>query len=106
MNRKGSVYYKESFAGTIEETENGYIFTYDDSYRESKEAMPVSLTLPLKEKKYESDMLFPFFDDLIPEGWLLDIAEVNWKIDRRDRMALLLACCEDCIGAVKVVSEK
>jgi serine/threonine-protein kinase HipA len=51
-------------------------------------------------------VLFPFFDGLIPEGWLLEIAEQNWKLDDRDRMGLLLACCKDCIGAVSVVEEK
>ena len=51
---------------------------------------------------YWDKVLFPFFDGLIPEGWLLDIAEKNWKIDVRDRMSLLLACCKDCIGAVGV----
>ena len=62
----------------------------------------VSLTLPLTEKAYHDKVLFPFFDGLIPEGWLLDIAEKNWKIDARDRMSLLLACCKDCIGAVGI----
>jgi serine/threonine-protein kinase HipA len=47
-------------------------------------------------------VLHPFFDGLIPEGWLLDIAEKNWKINNRDRMSLLLACCKDCIGAVSI----
>jgi serine/threonine-protein kinase HipA len=46
--------------------------------------------------------MFPFFDGLIPEGWLLNIAEKNWKLRPRDRMGLLLACCKDCIGAVSV----
>ena len=47
--------------------------------------------------------MFPFFDGLIPEGWLLDIAETNWKINQRDRMGLLLAFCKDCIGAVSII---
>jgi serine/threonine-protein kinase HipA len=34
---------------------------------------------------------------------LLEIAEKTWKIDPRDRMGLLLACCRDCIGAAGVV---
>jgi serine/threonine-protein kinase HipA len=33
---------------------------------------------------------------------LLEIAEKNWKLNPRDRMGLLLACCKDCIGAVSV----
>ncbi|MCW3081692.1 HipA N-terminal domain-containing protein [Segetibacter sp.] len=36
---------------------------------------PVSLTLPLKDQPYTSNVMFPFFDGLIPEGWLLDIAD-------------------------------
>jgi len=45
-------------------------------------------------------------DRLIPEGWLLDIAKRNWKLNSRDRMGLLLACCKDCIGAVSVIEVK
>ena len=58
--------------------------------------------MPLRSEAYVSDALFPFFDGLIPEGWLLDIAEKNWKLDGRDRMGLLLACCSSAIGAVSV----
>lgn len=46
---------------------------------------PISLTLPLSEKAYHSKILFPFFDGLIPEGWLLDIGEKYWKLNPRDR---------------------
>ena len=80
----------------------GYTFEYDADYLASANAEAVSLTLPLSDKPYRDKVLFPFFDGLIPEGWLLDIAEKNWKIDARDRMSLLVACCKDCIGAVGV----
>ena len=46
--------------------------------------------------------LFPFFDGLIPEGWLLEIAIDKWGLKRNDRMGLLLSVCEDTIGAVGV----
>lgn len=89
-------------AGTLTEGESGYTFVYDIDYLALPGAEAVSLTLPLREEPYHDKVLFPFFDGLIPEGWLLDIAEKNWKIDARDRMSLLLACCKDCIGAVGV----
>ena len=89
-------------AGTLTEDESGYTFVYDADYLALPGAEAVSLTLPLREEPYRDKVLFPFFDGLIPEGWLLDIAEKNWKIDARDRMSLLLACCKDCIGAVGV----
>ncbi len=104
MNRRGKVYWKDQFCGIISENEEGYHFQYDALYVKNTNAKPVSVTLPLTEKVYHSKTLFPFFDGLIPEGWLLDLAEKNWKIHYRDRMGLLLACCKDCIGAVSVVN--
>ena len=89
-------------AGLLTEDENGYLFEYDADFLASDKAEPISLTLPLSDKPYRDKVLFPFFDGLIPEGWLLNIAEKNWKIDNRDRMSLLLACCKNCIGAVGV----
>lgn len=102
--RKGQVYLFDKLAGVISEDSEGmFRFAYDESYLALPDALPVSLTLPLTGDTYESDRLFPFFDGLIPEGWLLDIAERSWKLDSRDRMGLLLSCCRKCIGAVSVV---
>ena len=100
--RTAYVYVRNTFAGVLKETDNGYSFKYDADYLQSENASAVSLTLPLQAEEYTSKTLFSFFDGLIPEGWLLDIAEKNWKIDARDRMSLLVACCKDCIGAVGV----
>ena len=61
------------------------------------------LTLPLQEEAFVSPVLFPFFDGLIPEGWLLDVALRNTDISILDRMSLLLLCCKECIGSVSVV---
>jgi serine/threonine-protein kinase HipA len=107
MNRHGKVYMNDNFTGIISESEDGYTFVYEQKYLDNKENLPVSQTLPFKKDAYKSPVLFPFFDGLIPEGWLLEIAEKNWKLKSTDRMGLLLACCKDCIGAVSVVpSEK
>lgn len=102
MQRSGNVYMNNVFCGTISENEDGYFFAYDNDYLSSANAMAVSLTLPLSSIPYTSKTLFAFFDGLIPEGWLLDIAEKNWKINYKDRMGLLLTCCKDTIGAVSV----
>ncbi len=101
--KAADVFLKKSLAGTLVEDEEGFTFQYDNQYLKQKDAKPVSLTLPLTEKPYHSNILFPFFDGLIPEGWLLDIAERSWKINQRDRMSLLMACCKDCIGAVSII---
>jgi serine/threonine-protein kinase HipA len=100
--RKGKVFYKSIFAGLIEETEEGYSFTYDPSYLSLTKAEPISVTIPLQSEPFTSSTLHPFFDGLIPEGWLLEIVVKNWKVNERDRMGLLLTACRDCIGAVSV----
>lgn len=104
--RKAKVYMRNELAGFLTETTDGYTFLYDVSYITGSAPEPVSLTLPVQPEQYESKILFPFFDGLIPEGWLLDIAEKNWKLNARDRMGLLLACCRDCIGAVSIEEDK
>lgn len=100
--RKAEIKIYDKTAGWLTQDENGYHFMYDQNYLKSDDPQPVSLTLPVQQNPFKSQVLFPFFDGLIPEGWLLDIAERNWKLNPRDRMGLLLACCKDCIGAVSV----
>ncbi|MDP4208164.1 MAG: HipA N-terminal domain-containing protein [Bacteroidota bacterium] len=102
--RKAEIRIHDIRAGWLMQDEEGYHFTYEDNYLEDPNAEPVSLTLPLRIATYNNKVLFPFFDGLIPEGWLLDIAEKNWKLNPRDRMGLLLTCCKDCIGAVSVIA--
>jgi serine/threonine-protein kinase HipA len=106
MNRSGNVYVKNVLCGVVYETDTGYTFEYDKAYLNNSQAEAISLTMPLTENPYKSKTLFAFFDGLIPEGWLLDIAEKNWKINYKDRMGLLLTCCKDCIGAVSVVKNE
>ena len=104
--REAEVRIHNIHAGVLREDEHGYHFQYDEQYLSNENAIPASHALPLQSKPFFSRILFPFFDGLIPEGWLLDIAERNWKLDPRDRMGLLLNCCENCIGAVSIHSLK
>ena len=100
--RKGTVYIQGIPDGIITETDEGYAFKYDEDYLLRGSVPAASLTLPLREEEYRSNVLFPFFDGLIPEGWLLAVTQKTWKLDRKDRFGALLAVCNDCIGDVSV----
>lgn len=101
--RKGRVFYKDVVAGVLSETDDGeYVFLYDDNFVAEHPGDFITFTMPVSDKPYTDKRLFPFFEGLIPEGWLLDIAAKSWKINKSDRMGLLLACCKNCIGAVSV----
>ena len=104
--RRAEIFYKDIPAGMLEENEDGYRFVYFHEYLNRQDVEPVSLTLPLSEQPYCSKVLFPFFDGLIPEGWLLDVAVRNTDVSMLDRMGLLLLCCRDCIGAVSVIARE
>ena len=103
--RQALVYRKDVLAGVLTENEGEYTFVYDTGYLQIDDAMSISLTMPLQKEAFVSPVLFPFFDGLIPEGWLLDVALRNSDISILDRMSLLLLCCKDCIGSISVVEK-
>lgn len=91
--RQGKVFYQNEWAGIITETDDGeYIFEYDKNYIQNFPNQEIAFSFPVANKLYCEKRLFPFFEGLIPEGWLLDIAVESWKINKNDRMGLLLAC--------------
>ena len=102
--RQATIYYKDIVAGILTETDEGdYVFTYNTAYQRSYPHQFLTFTMPVMGGPYRDKKLFSFFEGLIPEGWLLDIATQTWKLNPNDRMGLLLACCRNCIGAVSVV---
>lgn len=105
MSKTGKVYYGNILAGSVIFYDGGYKFIYHPDYLASESAKPISLTMPLRKEAFHSLTLFAFFDGLIPEGWLLDIAKDHWKVKGNDRFELLLLTCRDAIGAVSVVPE-
>jgi HipA-like protein len=101
--RRGIVRLAGQRVGVIEETAEGSRFTYDRAWVGQRDALPISVTLPVREAPYESRGLHPFFENLLPEGWLLEISTAKLKIAKDDAFGLLLATCADCVGAVEVV---
>jgi serine/threonine-protein kinase HipA len=102
--RRAKVYYKSHLAGMISETSEGeFVFQYDKMYVREHSGKFITFTMPVREEPYIAQRLFPVFEGLIPEGWLLDIASNSWKINKNDHMGLLMACCQDCIGALSVL---
>ena len=104
--KQADIYRKGLFAGILTEDDGEYRFCYDEMYLVREDAQPISLTLPLQTEPFVSPVLFPFFDGLIPEGWLLNVALRNTDISVLDRMSLLLLCCKECIGSVSVVPKQ
>lgn len=104
--RKARVYFDQKLCGYLEETDQGYRFTYTSAWFDDPSLPPVSLTMPKEKKVYESSVFFPFFDGLIPEGYLLEKVMDRWSIPFQDRFGLLLKSGADPIGAVSIEEEE
>lgn len=104
--RRGIVQLDGVRVGLIEEKESGSRFTYDATWLSAPQRIPISLTLPLRAAPYEHRDLHPFFANLLPEGWLLELSTTQLKISKDDALGLLLATCRDCIGAVEIIEDK
>jgi serine/threonine-protein kinase HipA len=90
--------------GTLTEEGRTVAFQYDEAWLQKADAVPVSLTLPLRSEPYVTPGLHPFFENLLPEGWLLEISTSKLKISKDDAFGLLVATCADCVGAVEVIA--
>lgn len=102
MITDAAVLYGDIRAGTLSKRDGYYVFQYDPAYLSRPDAQPVSLSLPLQRDPFEFKSFPPFFDGLLPEGWLLDVSASKFKIDPNDKFSLLLVLGNDGIGAVSV----
>lgn len=104
--RQGKVYIHGKYAGLLtEENSQYYTFEYDADYLHKEGAEPVCLTMPLTEKRYESNVLFPYFSNLLSEGENRQYQARLLRIDEQDDFGILLATASyDTIGCVTVTS--
>jgi serine/threonine-protein kinase HipA len=103
MKRIARVNISGQLVGILEEEGGRTSFAYTNDWLADPDAQPVSLTLPLRTEPYTHDGLHPFFENLLPEGWLFDIASKKLKISKDDPFGMLMATCADCVGAVEIV---
>lgn len=101
--RAAQVLYNGRIAGVLTKTAGTYRFTYDKNYLATTGSRPVSLTLPLREAAYESDVLFPAFINRLSEGANKAMQNRLLKIDENDYFGLLLATAgNESIGPLTI----
>jgi serine/threonine-protein kinase HipA len=101
--RSAEVLYNGKFAGILSKSGAGYQFIYDRDYLVAAGSRPVSLTLPLREAPYRSDILFPAFINKLSEGANKAMQTRLLKIDEYDYFSLLLATAgNESIGPLTI----
>lgn len=102
--RQCKVYVHREYAGILTETDNPreYLFKYDEEYRR-RNGEPISLTMPLTDDTYRSEVLFPYFFNMLSEGENRVMQSSYLKIDKDDDFGILLeTACHDTPGAVTI----
>ena len=92
--------------GRLEKESSGAIhFRYDGLWLAKVDAIPVSLSLPLREDAYHGERVTAVFENLLPDSEMLRrrIAE---KVGARgiDAFSLLSEIGRDCVGALQFIS--
>lgn len=102
--RQAEIHFKGEKAGLLTQLDNGhFVYKYDDIWMADTSKPSISLTLPKSNNKYESDYLFPFFYNMLPEGNNKQVICKDMRIDTNDYFSLLLITARyDTIGAVTV----
>lgn len=101
------LYMNNTPVGTLKKLANGALqLTYDQSWVEASNTIPLSLSLPLTLKTYSGDVVINYFDNLLPdnEGIRKALAQ-RMSLHSQEVFDLLAAIGRDCVGAVQLVPE-
>jgi len=92
--------------GQLERDRRGQLrFTYEESFRNERNAYPLSLSMPLARVKHGHDVVEPFLWNLLPDNELiLERWARRFQVSARSAFSLIAAVGEDCAGAVRFVA--
>lgn len=96
------VYYEHFEIGLINIGDDGFSFTYDPRWLDTPGAFPMSLSMPLSEKTYGTDLILPWLINLLPEEKNLVTIGRVLGIAPQDTIGLLEQIGNDLAGAVSV----
>lgn len=106
MSRRLNVFLGDEKAGTLEQDAHGQIFfTYAPSWLNSAQAIPLSQSLPLEEKRFTKNECLPFFSGILPEEDKREIIAKNLGVSVKNPFSLLERIGGECGGAVELIPE-
>ena len=95
----------DSEIGTITQTRTGKLqFAYDDAWRNSPNAIPLSLSMPMTVAEHNDSAISPFLWGLLPDSEpTLERIGKQFNVSPRSPFALLANIGEDLQGAIQIV---
>ncbi|MDD0824765.1 type II toxin-antitoxin system HipA family toxin [Mannheimia sp. AT1] len=81
-------------------------FQYYPSWLESARSRAISLSLPLSNKVYRGDVVYNFFDNLLPDNELIrSRIQQRFQTTTKSPFDLLSVIGQDCVGAIQLYAK-
>ena len=92
--------------GELEKTIQGALtFTYHQDWLNTVGARPLSLSLPLMAYSYRGDVVYNFFDNLLPDNQQIRARiQTRFRIPTSQPFDLLANIGRDCVGAIQLIA--
>jgi len=92
-------------ATAMQDPQGRLSLTYEDRWRDSEDAYPISLSMPLARREHDDEVLRPFLEGLLPDNaQILEKWARRFSVSARNPFALLRHVGEDCAGAIQLVA--
>lgn len=105
--RRLAVYMNGLLTGTLVQEANGaHTFVYSPSWLAITDARPISLSLPLRNEKYDGAEVYNFFDNLLPDNRnIRERIAARYHAKSMQPFDLLYEIGRDCVGALLLLPE-
>ena len=80
-------------------------FSYTEEYLDDGNAVPVSVSLPLRQGIFSAEQTRRFFEGLLPEGFTRRSVAQWLHLDENDYLSILHQLGRECLGAICVLTE-
>lgn len=94
--------------GVLSKDKNGGLhFSYTDEWMERGGARPISLSLPITKQEYSGDVVYNFFDNLLPDNQdIRNKIQARFNVETGHSFDLLAAIGNDCVGAIQLSTDE
>ena len=96
------VYLNQDLAGQLEESQGKLLFTYQQTWIESDQFIPLSVTMGPQREPFPDELTRPFFENLLPEGEIRGAIAKLKQLSERNTFGLLGEIGGDCAGAISL----
>ncbi|MCK5451703.1 MAG: type II toxin-antitoxin system HipA family toxin [Candidatus Omnitrophica bacterium] len=100
-----NVFWDNDLVGRIIKKPAGLIFQYSEAWIDSKDAFPISISLPLQKPPFEETISETFFENLLPESGIKEKIARFYGVSEKNNYAMLDAIGGECAGALTVLPE-